>query len=88
MPDGAIQRNPGTVPEFLAIGDNGSTLMVDRLSTYKFTFTIECAGDGTADLARVEEMIDLSMQDLVFDDEFIAALDEKESVAIQVLRIG
>jgi len=56
--------------------------------TYKFTFTIECAGDGTADLARVEEMIDLSMQDLVFDDEFIAALDEKESVAIQVLRIG
>jgi len=56
--------------------------------TYKFTFTIECAGDGTADLARVEEMIDLSMQDLVFDDEFIAALDEKESVAIQVLQIG
>jgi hypothetical protein len=58
------------------------------MRTYKFTFTIECAGDGTADLARVEEMIDLSMQDLVFDDEFIAALDEKESVAIQVLRIG
>ena len=58
------------------------------MRTYKFTFTIECAGDGTADLARVEEMIDLSMQDLVFDDEFIAALDEKESVAIQVLQIG
>jgi hypothetical protein len=56
--------------------------------TYKFTFTIECAGDGTSDLARVEEMIDLSMQDLVFDDEFIAALDEKESVTIQVLQIG
>jgi len=30
----------------------------------------------------------LSMQDLVFDDEFIAALDEKESVTIQVLQIG
>jgi hypothetical protein len=29
-------------------------------------------------------MIDLSMQDLVYDDEFIAALDEKEAVAIQV----
>jgi hypothetical protein len=29
-------------------------------------------------------MIDLSMQDLVYDDEFIAALDEKESVTIQV----
>jgi hypothetical protein len=35
-------------------------------------------------MARVEEMIDLSMQDLVFDDEFITALDEKESVTIQV----
>jgi hypothetical protein len=35
-------------------------------------------------MARVEEMIDLTMQDLVFDDEFIAALDEKESVTIQV----
>jgi hypothetical protein len=56
--------------------------------TYKFTFTIECAGNGTSNLARVEEMIDLSMQDLVFDDEFIAALDEKESVTIQVLQIG
>ena len=32
-------------------------------------------------------MIDLSMQDLVFDDEFIVALDEKESVTIQVTPI-
>lgn len=53
---------------------------------YKFTFTIDCAGPGTPDLERVEQMIDLSMQDLVFDDEFIAALDEKESVTIQVLQ--
>jgi len=52
--------------------------------TMMFTFTVECAGEGTADMARVEEMIDLSMQDLVFDDEFIAALDEKQSVTIQV----
>jgi hypothetical protein len=35
-------------------------------------------------MARVEEMIDLTMQDLVFDDEFITALDEKEAVTIQV----
>ena len=55
------------------------------MRTYKFSFTIECAGDGSPDLARVEELIDLSMQDLVFDDEFIVALDEKVSVAIQVL---
>ena len=51
---------------------------------YEFKFTIECAEEGTADLQRVEEMIDLTMQDLVFDDEFIAALDEKQSVTIQV----
>jgi hypothetical protein len=55
---------------------------MSRLFTYKFT--IECAGVGDADLARVEQLIDLSMQDLVEDDEFIVALDEKESVTIQV----
>lgn len=52
---------------------------------YKFSFTILCAGDGTPDLGKVEDLIDLTMQDLVYDDEFIAALDEKESVTIQVL---
>ena len=51
---------------------------------YQFVFNVVCAGNGTADMARVEEMIDLSMQDLVFDDEFVAALDEKQSVTIQV----
>ncbi len=55
--------------------------------TYKFSFTVECAGEGTPDLARVESMIDLAMQDLVFDDDFIAALDEKEAVTIQVLPV-
>jgi len=50
-------------------------------------FEVVCAGDGTPDLARVEEMIDLSMQDLVFDDEFIVALDEKQAVTIQVIPI-
>jgi hypothetical protein len=53
---------------------------------FKFSFTVTCAGEGKADLARVEEMIDLSMQDLVYDDEFITALDEKSSVTIQVER--
>jgi hypothetical protein len=50
---------------------------------YKFTFTVECAGEGTPDMDKVESMIDLTMQDLVYDDEFIAALDEKQSVTIQ-----
>jgi hypothetical protein len=48
---------------------------------------VECSSEGTPDLAKVEDMIDLAMQDLVFDDEFIAALDEKEAVTIQVLPI-
>ena len=52
--------------------------------TFKFTFTVECGGEGTADLSRVEHMIDLSMQELVYDDEFVRALDEKTSVTIQV----
>jgi len=51
---------------------------------YKYTFTVVCAGDGEPDLTKVENMIDLSMQDLVYDDEFVAALDEKEAVTIQV----
>lgn len=51
---------------------------------YKYTFEILCVGNGSADLARVEQMIDLSMQDLVYDDEFIQALDESEAVTIQV----
>jgi len=51
---------------------------------YQFVFNVVCAGTGTPDMARVEEMIDLSMQDLCFDDEFIAALDETQAVTIQV----
>jgi hypothetical protein len=54
----------------------------------KFQFTVICTGAGEADEQQVESMIDLAMQDLVFDDEFIAALDEKEAVSIQVSRIG
>jgi hypothetical protein len=41
-------------------------------------------GDGRADLDEVERLIDLNMQELVYDDVFIAALDEKEAVSIQV----
>ena len=55
------------------------------MRTFEFKFTVECAGEGSADLAQVENMIDLNMQELVMDDEFIAALDEKEAVTIQVL---
>ena len=55
---------------------------------YKYQFTVVCKSAGQADEGQVETMIDLAMQDLVYDDEFIAALDEKEAVTIQVSRLG
>jgi len=54
------------------------------MRTYRFQFEIVCASDGTADLVRTEEMIDLAMQELIYDNNFITALDEKEAVSIQV----
>jgi hypothetical protein len=58
------------------------------MRSYKFTFEIICAGEGQPDLAQVEHMIDLSMQELVYDDQFVAALDEHEAVTIQVQPFG
>lgn len=54
---------------------------------YNFQFVVECSGPGEPNLDRVEEMIDLAMQDLVYDDEFIQALDEKEAVSIQTILV-
>ena len=54
---------------------------------FEFKFEVICTGEGTADEEQVERLIDLSMQDLVYDDEFIAALDEKEAVTIRVSRL-
>jgi hypothetical protein len=54
---------------------------------YKYSFTIECHGPGEPDLDRVEQLIDLSMQDLVYDEEFSSALDESEAITIQVMPI-
>ncbi len=57
------------------------------MRTFKFEITVTCNTPGEANLDRVEELISLSMQDLVYDDEFIVALDEKEAVTIQVMPI-
>jgi archaellin len=54
------------------------------MRSYKFQFEIICASNGEPDLQKVEDMIDLNMQDLVYDDEFVAALDEGQAVTIQV----
>jgi len=56
--------------------------------TYQFLFTVECQSAGRADRGRVEQMIDLAMQDLVHDDHFVAALDETASVTIQVTPVA
>ena len=56
--------------------------------TFNFQFEIVCAGDGEADMAQVENLIDLSMQELVYDDEFISARDEQSAVTIRVSRLG
>lgn len=55
--------------------------------TFNYKFEVICAGEGVADQERVEQLIDLAMQDLVYDDEFIAALDEKEAVTIRVSKL-
>ena len=53
----------------------------------KFTYTlsVECASEGNADLNEVERLLDLHFQDLVMDDQFVAELDEKQAVTIQVI---
>jgi hypothetical protein len=55
--------------------------------TFNYKLEIVCAGNGTIDEAQVENMLDLAFQDLVYDDEFISALDEKESVTIRVSKL-
>jgi hypothetical protein len=52
---------------------------------FRFVFEVECASSGKADQPRVEELLDLALKDLIYDDEFIVALDEKESVTIQLI---
>lgn len=53
----------------------------------KFTYmlTIECAGEGNANLDRVENLLDLHFQELVMDDNFVKELDEANAVTIQVV---
>jgi len=52
---------------------------------FTYTLTVECAGEGNANLDRVENLLDLHFQELVMDDTFVTELDEKEAVTIQVV---
>jgi hypothetical protein len=52
--------------------------------TFTFTVTIECGSDGSADTAQVQQMMALTMQDLIYDDDFVSALGETQSVSVLV----
>jgi archaellin len=52
---------------------------------FTYTLTIECAGEGSANLDGVENLLDLHFQELVMDDNFVKELDEAEAVTIQVI---
>jgi predicted RNA-binding protein associated with RNAse of E/G family len=54
------------------------------MRTFDYQVTVTCVGDGEADLAEVENLISLSMQDLVVGEDFTSALDETVAVAIEV----
>lgn len=55
--------------------------------TLNYRLTIECGTDGPGDIDRVEQMIALTFKDLIYDDEFVDALGETQSVSSQVTPI-
>jgi len=52
---------------------------------FTYTLTVECAGEGNANLDRIETLLDLHFQELVMDDNFVKELDEANAVTIQVV---
>lgn len=55
---------------------------------YNFKFEVIAHSAGKPDLVRVEELIDLSMQELVLDDQFADALGEGQAITIRVIPEG
>jgi hypothetical protein len=55
--------------------------------TFTYSVVIECGSNGSADMNRVQEMVALTMQDLIYDDDFVSALGETQSVSVQVTPI-
>jgi hypothetical protein len=54
---------------------------------FEYRLVIECGSDGPGDMQRVEELIGLTFKDLIYDDEFVDALGETQSVSSQVTAI-
>jgi hypothetical protein len=56
--------------------------------TVRFSVTIETKGAGhDADLVRVEELLALHIQDLLYDEEFTSALQPEEFISSTVTPI-
>jgi hypothetical protein len=49
---------------------------------------IECASDGQANMDLVQQMMGLTMQELIFDDDFVSALGETQSVSVEVTPVS
>jgi hypothetical protein len=54
---------------------------------FRYVFELECISDGVADEQKMHELIDLAIRGLVDDEEFIRALDEKEAVSVDVIKL-
>lgn len=52
--------------------------------TLEFKLTIEYGGEGDTDYERVEELIALSFQDLLYDETFTSALAPEEFISSRV----
>lgn len=52
-----------------------------KVRTLNFKLTIEYGGEGDTDYARVEELLALHVQDLLYDEEFTSALQPDEFIS-------
>ena len=58
------------------------------MRTFRFSVVIECASDGQANMDLVQQMMGLTMQELIFDDDFVSALGETQSVSVEVTPVS
>jgi len=55
--------------------------------TIEFKLVIETGAGGDTDLMRVEELVSLHFQDLLYDETFSEALQAKEFISSTVTRL-
>ena len=72
-------RSPKEKPQF---GD--SVVSEPKTRILEFKLTIEYGGEGDTDYARVEDLIALSFQDLLYDEAFTSALQPEGFISSRV----